>query len=185
MPSTIVSFHSICEVCSLGHAQADTLELTHHCQSARTTHARDPRRRSISLPRWRSRSARDPLFSSQRARPRTWGNPFGRGLSPCRRNTSCSTCLSFLRLVLAFLFAFLFALAFASVFAFAFHEHVNFHWCGVVPVRYAPLSVRLMHRFPLTSERIVPLQPRRVQSNMSLPFWILWVVCHSCCFDRV
>ena len=41
------------------------------------------------------------------------------------------------------------------------HERVNFHWCGVVPVRYAPLSVRLMHRFPLTSESIVPLQPRQ------------------------
>ena len=49
---------------------------------------RDPRQRSIRLPRWSSRSARDPLFSSQRARPRTLGNPFGRGLSPCRRNTS-------------------------------------------------------------------------------------------------
>ena len=57
------------------------------------------------------------------------------------------------------------------------HERVNFHWCGVVPVRYAPLSVRLMHRFPLTSESIVPLQPRRVQSNMPPPFWLLWVVC--------
>ena len=36
-------------------------------------------------------SARDPLSSSQWAKPRTWC-----GLSPCRRNTSHSTCLMFL-----------------------------------------------------------------------------------------
>ena len=41
-------------------------------------------------------------------------------------------------------------------FAFAFRERVDFHWCGVVPVRYTRLSVRLKHRFPLTSESIVP-----------------------------
>ena len=35
------------------------------------------------------------------------------------------------------------------VLTFAFRERVDFHWCGVVPVRYAPLSVCLMHRFPL------------------------------------
>ena len=35
------------------------------------------------------------LFLSE-ARPRTWGIPFGRGLFPCRRNTSNSTCLMFL-----------------------------------------------------------------------------------------
>ena len=42
-----------------------------------------------------------------------------------------------------------------------------------------------MHRFPLTSESMVPLQPRRVQSNVPAPFWILWVLCQYCCFDRV
>ena len=38
-------------------------------------------------------------------------------------------------------------------------------WCR--PIRYAPLSVRLMHRFPLTFETSCP----------SSSFWILWVVC--------
>ena len=100
MPSTVVSFQSICEVRSLGHDQVGTRGLTHHCRSwsARTApHARGPRQRSIRLPRWHSHSARDPpLSSSQRAKPRTWCNPFGRGLSPCRRITSYSTCLTFL-----------------------------------------------------------------------------------------
>ena len=118
-----------------------------------------------------------------------WRNPFGRGLSPCRRNTSCSTCLMFLPFGLSLLsdlpFSLPFSLPLPLFFPFAFHERVNFHWCGVVPVRYASLSVRLMHRFPLTSESIVPLQPRRVESNVPPPFWILWVVCQYCCFDRV
>ena len=78
---------------------------------------------------------------------------------------------NFLRLVLALSFAFLFALFFALavpfVLTFAFHERVDFHWCGVVPVRYAQLSVSLMHRFPLTFESIVPLQPRRSDQRAS------------------
>ena len=54
------------------------------------SHSSSSGQRSI-LPRWHS-----PLSSPQRAKPRTWGNPFGRGLSPCRRNTSYSTGLTFL-----------------------------------------------------------------------------------------
>ena len=57
------------------------------------------------------------------------------------RRVSCS----FLRLVLAlsfavlfaFVFSLLFTLAFAFVLTFAFHECIDFHWCGVVPVHYA------------------------------------------------
>ena len=81
-----------------------------------------------------------------------------------KKHFTFDVCCSFLWLVLALSFAFLFAfvfallftLAFAFVLTFAFHERVDFHWCGVVPVRYAPLSVRLMHRFPLTFESTVP-----------------------------
>ena len=102
-------------------------------------------------------------------------------------------CCSFFRLVFALSFAFLFAsifalpftIAFALVLTFAFHERVNFHWRGVIPVRFPALSVRLMHRFPITFESFISLQPRRVQTNMLPPFWILWVVYQYCCFDRV
>ena len=85
----------------------------------------------------------------------------------------------------AFLFALLFAFLLALAFAFAFRECVDFHRYGVVPVCDAPLSVRLMHRFPLVLESLVLLQSRRVQSNVPAPFWILWVVCQYRCFDRV
>ena len=68
------------------------------------------------------------------------------------RRGCCSffvACLcSFLCFFFALVFALLFTLAFAFVLTFAFHERVDFHWRGVVPVRYAPLSVRLMRRFP-------------------------------------
>ena len=52
--------------------------------------------------------------------------------------------------------------------------------------------VAILHRIfciwrytPLAPESIVPLQPRRVQSNAPPPFWILWIVCQYCCLDRV
>ena len=105
------------------------------------------------------------------------------------RRGCCSffvACLcSFLCFFFALVFALLFTLAFAFVLTFAFHERVDFHWRGVVPVRYAPLSVRLMRRFPLTFVSFTSLQPRRVQTNMPPPFWILWAVCQYCCFNRV
>ena len=50
------------------------------------------------------------------------------------------------------------------VLTLAFHKRVDFLWRGVVPVRYAPLTVRLMRRFSF--ESIVPSQPRRVQTNV-------------------
>ena len=88
-------------------------------------------------------------------------------------------CCSFLvhALSFAFLFAFVFALlftlAFAFVLTFAFPERV----------RYAPLSVRLMHRF--STQLLTASYSCSVQTNMPPPFWILWVVCQYCCFNRV
>ena len=139
--------------------------------------------------------ARDPLFSSHRARPRTWRNPFGCGLFPCRRNTSHSTCLLFLPSACpcSFLCFSLCLCLCPSLYPclcllflpLPFMSASTSNWRGVVPVRYAPLSECLVHCFPLISESIIPLQPRRVQTNMPPPFWILLVVCQYCCLDRV
>ena len=145
----------------------------------------------IWLPRWRSRSAREPLSFSLRANPRTWrSNPFGHGLSPYRRSISCSTCVAFL--LSACLCSLLclslcpsLCLSLCPCFSLALRERVIFHWSGLVPVCHASLSVLLVYCLPLRSESTVPLQPRRVQSNVPALFWVLWVVCQYSCFDRV
>ena len=120
-------------------------------------------------------SARDPLSFSRRAKPKTCGNPFGHGLSLCRRSTSYSTCLAFLpsACLCSFLCLYLcpslrLCLCHSLLFAFAFRERR----CGLVPVCHVPLSVRLVHRFPFNSESIVHLQACRVQSDVPAPFWI-------------
>ena len=107
---------------------------------------------------------------SHRGRPRTWGNLFG-----CdQRNTSCSTC------PLLFALPFSLPLSLPLFFAFASHERVNFHLFGVVPVRSVvfTLDASLSH---LTSESIVPLQPRRVRLRHSGSCGS----CQCCSFDRV
>ena len=71
-PIPMVLFPSICGVRSFGHAEVGTRGLTRHCRSRSTRtapHAHDPGQRSIRLPRWHSRSARDPLsFLSEPSR---------------------------------------------------------------------------------------------------------------------
>ena len=141
MPSTMVSFYSICEVRSFGHGQVDTRELT-HCRSwsARTTtHAHNPGRRSFRLPQRSLHSARDPLSSFSASQAENLGQSFRAWPFSLQKKHFTfdvsdvpSPCpCSFLCLSLYFcLCPSLSALAFAFVLTFAVHERVDFHWCG-------------------------------------------------------